>query len=149
MCEMLLVTVDLEQAQSGACACINLTTPCHLCSEPFLHGLLELNSRCTCLPAKAETVCSVCLNMATDLCVCVYGCVYTHSLLAEAVHRALVPTHHPHETVQRAALVVEAAVRVNLAPAVEHDLGAQRVILHQHPPVVQHLPLTVPAHRPA
>lgn len=50
----------------------------------------------------------------------------------------------PHQAVQRSSFSVQTrTVALNLAAAVQHNLRAQREILHQHPPVVHHLTLTL------
>lgn len=75
-------------------------------------------------------------------------CVWdSYGALAAAVDGgAAVAASDPHQAVQRAAFAVQAgAVSLDLRPAVQHDLRTQREILHQHPPVVQHLPLTLAA----
>lgn len=66
--------------------------------------------------------------------------------MAVAFKDAFVPGHS-HEAVEGSTLVVEAgAVSVDLGSAMQHDLRTEGIIFHQHPPVVQHLPLTLPAH---
>lgn len=73
---------------------------------------------------------------------------HSYSALAAAVHRAAAVASNPHQAVQRAAFAVQArAVGLDLRPAVQHDLRAQREVLHQHPPVVQHLALALAADR--
>lgn len=73
--------------------------------------------------------------------------LFTHRLLTHDVNGAHVAAAHPQETVQRAALAVQArAVALDLAAAVQHDLRAEREVFHQHPPVVHHLTLTLAAH---
>lgn len=75
--------------------------------------------------------------------------VGSYGALAAAVHRAAaVATADPHQAVQRAAFAVQTgAVRLDLGSAVQHDLGTQREVLHQHPSVVQHLALTLATDR--
>lgn len=73
--------------------------------------------------------------------------VVTHRLLTHDVNGAHVAAAHPQQAVQRAALAVQAgAVAFDLAAAVQHDLRAEREVLHQHPPVVHHLALALAAH---
>lgn len=73
-----------------------------------------------------------------------------HRLLTHDVDGAHVAAAHPQQAVQRAALAVQAgAVALDLGAAVQHDLRAEREVLHQHPPVVHHLALALAAHRAA
>lgn len=74
---------------------------------------------------------------------------WSYSVLADAVHGiAPVTATDSHQTVQCAAFAVQAgALGLDLRPAVKHDLRTEREILHQHPPVVQHLPLAFSADR--
>lgn len=55
----------------------------------------------------------------------------SYCCLAEVVHRALVPAGDSHEAVQGSSLAVQSwAVRLDLSSTVQHDLRAQREILH-------------------
>lgn len=70
----------------------------------------------------------------------------TYRPLTVGVDGSHVSSADPHQAVQRSSFAVQTgAVTLDLAAAVQHDLRAQREILHQHPPVVQHLPLTLAA----
>lgn len=74
----------------------------------------------------------------------------TYGPLTHEVDGPHVPPADPHQAVQRPAFAVQAgAVTLDLAAAVQHDLRAQGEILHQHPPVVHHLALTLAAHHAA
>lgn len=68
----------------------------------------------------------------------------TYRPLTVGVDGPHVSSADPHQAVQRSTFAVQTgAVALDLAAAVQHDLWAQREILHQHPPVVHHLTLTL------
>lgn len=68
----------------------------------------------------------------------------TYRPLTVGVDGSHVSSADPHQAVQRSSFAVQTgAVTLDLAAAVQHDLRAQREILHQHPPVVHHLTLTL------
>ncbi len=70
----------------------------------------------------------------------------THRPLTVGVDGSVVSSADSHQTVQRSSFAVQAgAVTLDLTPTVQDDLRTQREILHQHPPVVHHLALTLTA----
>ena len=76
----------------------------------------------------------------------------SYGALADVVHGGAAPVSapEPHQAVQRAAFAVQAgAVRLDLRSTVQHNLRTEGEILHQYPPVVQHLALTLAADRTA
>lgn len=72
----------------------------------------------------------------------------THRPLTVGVDGCRVSSANLHQAVQRSSFAVQArTVTLDFAPTVQHYLRTQREILHQHPPVVQHLALTLVADR--
>lgn len=71
----------------------------------------------------------------------------TNRLLTIGLDGAHVSSADPHQAVQRPPFAVQTgAVGLDLSATVEYDLWAQGEVLHQHPPVVHHLPLTLSTH---
>lgn len=73
----------------------------------------------------------------------------THRPLTVGVDGPHVSPADPHQAVQRSSFAVQTgAVILDLTATLQHDLRTQREILHQHPPVVHHLALTLTTDHP-
>lgn len=71
----------------------------------------------------------------------------TYRLLTVGLDGPHVSSADPHQAVQRPPFTVQTrAVGLDLSATVEYDLWAQGEVLHQHPPVVHHLALTLSTH---
>lgn len=68
----------------------------------------------------------------------------TYCLLTVGLNPPHVPSADPHQAVQCSTFAVQTrAMILNLAATVQHNLGTQRKVLHQHPSVIHHLALTL------